>query len=213
MGVIIFLSLVLLASSTSKDPAPGWNRTVSEARNMDCERLDGATASRRYPGRIQAPGARGDNIERSALVCRERIMAEGLRPAQDEAVLTGLDAAVSGFAAAAGSLRPDLAERTWLVEAHYPSAPVSSKIAFAAKNALNRQGLQVSDRALVLSAGDVYALTRLDPTEAWPAACRRYAATGALGDGDALLAVVMMDARETALHAGICEQGRWVWLQ
>jgi len=211
VGVIIFLSLVLLASTTSKDPSPGWSRSVRDSRNMDCERMDGETASARHPGLIEAPGPRGDNIERSALVCRERVMAEGLRPARDEAVLMDLDDTVSGFALAAGSLRSDLTERTWLVEVHYPSAPVSSKIAFAAKNALNSQGLRVSDRAMTLSAGDVSVLTRLPPGEAWPAACRRYAA-GGLGEGDALLAVVTRDPRETQLHAGICDRGQWTWL-
>ena len=34
-----------------------------------------------------------------------------------------------------------------------------------------------------------------------------------LGAGDALLAGLLRDPRETALHAGVCAGGQWTWLQ
>jgi hypothetical protein len=71
----------------------------------------------------------------------------------------------------------------------------------------------VSDRVPLLSAEDVNVLTRMHPDAAYPAACQRYAATGALGPGEALLAIVRRDPRETVLHAGLCVDGGWAWLK
>ncbi|MCB9693866.1 MAG: hypothetical protein H6736_18805 [Alphaproteobacteria bacterium] len=195
------------------DPAPGILRTKRALRRLECEHLDPGTASRRYPGRVLPERPRGDFVERSVMVCRQRLLAPGTRPDREEAILADLDVRADAMATAAASVRPELAERTWLVEAFYPDARVVGKLSFAAKNALMEQGLAVTDRHPRLAVGDVDVLTRMPPGEAYPAACARYHATGSVGAGDALLAVVSRDRRETQLHAGICADGRWEWLQ
>jgi hypothetical protein len=206
------LSLALLACLGAIDPAPGLARTTSWSRDLDCERVTSVTGSRRYPGEIAPPRPR-DDVGSSTVVCRERLTRPGLREPRDEAILSELEVTTVGLAETAASLRPDLEDRTWLVEAYDASPPVAAKIAFASKNALMRRGLAVSDRAPILSAGDVDVLTRMSPDEAYPAACRRYFDTGSLGDADALLAVVRRDLRETTLHAGLCASGQWTWLR
>lgn len=196
------------------DPAPGLAHGKPWVRNLDCERVTAEAGSQRYPGQIVVSKPRGDYIERSAIICRERLTRPGLRVPRDEAVLSSLEATVTDLTGAAASLRPDLEERTWLVEAYFPtSATMSSKIAFAAKNALMRRGLQVSDRRPMLAAADVDVLSRLPPDEAFPAACGRYFASGALKEDDALLGVVSRDPRETLLHVGLCSRGQWMWLK
>jgi hypothetical protein len=171
------------------------------------------TGSEQYPGQIIAPRPRGEFVDRTALVCTERILRPGLRNARDEAVLRDLDAQARELAVAATSTREDLADHTWVVETFYPGAQVAWKIAFAAKNALMAQGASVSDRVPMLAAGDIAVLTRMSPAEAYPAACKRYHELGSLGEGDALLAVVSRHPRETTLHAGLCVAGGWTWLR
>jgi hypothetical protein len=137
----------------------------------------------------------------------------GLREPLDEAILTELEPISTDLATTAHSMRPELQERTWLVQAYYPSPVVATKISFATKNALVRRGLRVSDRAVTLAAADVAVLTRLPPDDAYPAACRRYFAAGSLREGEVLLAVISRDPRETILHAGLCTGGQWAWLK
>ena len=100
-----------------------------------------------------------------------------------------------------------------MVEVFYPSPQVSDKLAFATKNALGAEGLQVSDRTPVLSGDDVNVILRLPPSEAYPVACRRYQQTGGVGEQDVLLALVTRDLRETNLHTGLCVDGQWTWLR
>lgn len=195
------------------DPAPGLIRTRTASRDLDCERMTAQVGSRLYPGEIDAPDPRGEYVERAAVVCRERLVRPGLRAAGDEAILSSLEASIGGLVGTAASLRPDLAGATWLVEVYHGSGPVAAKVGFATKNALMRQGLQVSDRTPVLGPDDLDVLIRMTPDEAYPAACRRYFDTGSLDEGDALLAVVHRDARETILHAGLCTAGQWTWLR
>lgn len=205
--------LTLLPFFVLMDPAPGLTRSKTESRNLDCERITAEAASRRYPGQIEAPKPRGEYMERAAVVCRERLLRPGVRPARDEAILSSLQATTVALAENAASVRPDLQGSTWLVEAYYPSGPVAGKISFAAKNVLMGRGLAVSDRTPVLNAADIDVITRMSPDEAYPAACRRYYQSGTLGEGDALLAVISRDRRETALHAGLCTLGEWTWLR
>ncbi len=212
MQILILLAVGLVTLQVA-DPAPSMIRTKKQSRTLECERLTAEAGSRRHPGEIIASRPRGDFVHRRAVVCAERLAKPGLRPARDEAILADLDDRATELAAAAASLRPDLKERTWLVETYYPSAQVSSKLAFATKNALMLQGLSVSDRTPVLGAGDVGVLTRMSPDKAYPAACERYYAIGSLGEDDALLAVVSRDRRETTLHAGLCTRGQWIWLR
>ena len=213
MEVVWLISLLLLPFLLPDDPSPGAFRTKTELRDLDCEYTTVEAASERYPGRIARRAPRGELIERSVVICQERLMQPGMRLERDEAILSSLRAQVSGLTSKARALQPALTERTWLVETHYPSAPVAEKITFATQSALVSQGLTVSDRAPMLAVGDVDVLIRMPPGEAWPAACRRYHDTGSLGEGDVLLAVMVRDLRETALHGGLCVEGQWMWLQ
>lgn len=195
------------------DPAPGMLRTKAAAEGYECVRYDAMAAAQARPGAIAEPRPRGDWFERTALICTERILRPGIRPPQDDAVLTELAARTAELAGAAQAARPDLKDATWLVETHYGSAQVSTKIGFATKNALMELGLRVSDRLPTLSAGDIDVLTRMPPLRAHPAACTRYVDNGTLREGDALLLVMALDADSTSLHAGICETGGWTWLR
>lgn len=205
-------ALISLLSLFARDPAPGILRSRSSARRLDCVRLDAEAADARRPGLLPPASPRGDYLERSVELCAELLLDPGVRAPRDEAILSRLDALTTGMAVAAASRRPDLSGRTWMVEVFYPSAEVSAKLSFAAKNALSRQGLAVSDRSPLLAVGDAAVLTRLAPEDAYPAACQRYAAIGSVGGGEALLAVVSRDPRETVLHAGLCVDGLWTWL-
>jgi hypothetical protein len=211
--ILVLFGLLLIPALVTPDPAPGLFRSRERARSFECERMEADAAMRRYPGEVRPARPRGEYMERSALVCTQRLMRPGLRDDRDEAILSSLDPLVTELTGAAGDLHREVAGRTWLVEVYYPSAPVSAKLAFATKNALVGKGLSVSDRTPVLSAGDVDVLTRMAPEEAYPAACRRYADNGSLGADDVLLAVVSRDPRETTLHAGLCTDGRWAWLR
>jgi hypothetical protein len=208
------LSVLLLWSSVaSADTTPELTRTRSGRRNLDCERVSAQAGSDRYPGRIVVSESRAAPDDQTVVICQERLARPGLRAPRDEAVLSSLQTLATEIAVAAATSRPDLRERTWLVESFTPSQPVAAKVSFATKNALMGQGVRVSDRTPKLGAGDVDVLVRLPPFEAYPAACRRWFATGGLGEGDALLAVVNLDPRETVLHAGVCTGGGWTWLQ
>ena len=209
---MFLLSLLVLPFFIKRDPAPGVFQSLEASRRMDCEPLPALAAEARRPGEVVVSKPRGDYIERTEVICAERLLAPGVRAARDEAILNELGGMTAEMASAVASRRPDLAGRTWLVEAYYPDPSVTAKLSFAAKNALMAQGLTVTDRAPVLSAVDLDVLMRMSPAEAYPAACLRYTATGGLGQSDALLAVVSRDQRETLLHAGLCVDGAWSWL-
>ncbi len=196
-----------------KDPAPGVLNNKTEALNLECERLNASEAARQHPGEVAPTGPRGDYYSRSALACAERFVRYGLRSAQDEAILTTLQARTTELALAADALSPRLTDRTWLVETYYPSTQVAAKISFATKNALVDQGLRVSDRTPLLVAADLQVITRMAPDAAYPAACRRYFDNGSLGPEDVLLGVVSRDRRATVLNAGLCSGGQWTWLR
>lgn len=213
--IAVFSATALAAPAfvTALDPAPSFYRSKARSRRLDCDRLSLEEALRRYPDTLRPPGPNGDFVERTVLACAERLMRPGLRDPQDEAVLGNLSGTAASLAARVDGLSRELLGRTWLVETYYPSVPVSTKISFATKDALVQRGLQVSDRRPVLSAGDVDVLVRLPPLQAYPAACARYVATGVLRPDDVLLAVVVLDPRETELHAGLCAEGQWKWLR
>lgn len=212
MTFLAVLAAIALLVATP-DVAPSGVKTQDAARNYDCSYLSVQATEQLLPGRIPLTPGRGEGVERNSLLCTELLIEHWRRRPQDEAVLRNLTLHSREVAEAATSTRPDLAERTWLVEAFHPSTVVTSKLVFAAKAALMEQGVAVSDRAPLLAVGDIDEIVRLPPTEAYREACRRYARTGSLRDTDALLAVVQVDPRETALHAGVCEDGNWSWLR
>jgi len=216
--MVLFLLLLLpvlvpMAVSLVEDPAPGVTRTRAEARNMDCTRLTEAAAHDRYPGQFREPAPRGDFSETGVIVCKGRIMEPGERPRRDEALLSELSRSAAEIAESAIALGAQHADKTWLVDAFYPDPAVAAKLAFATKTALVERGRRVSDRVPILASGDILVVGRMPPNEAYPLACARYRAEASMGDDEVLLAVVLLDARETTLHAGLCTGGRWRWLR
>jgi hypothetical protein len=146
-----------------------------------------------------------------ALSCTRRFMRIGERPARDEAILSSLRQSVGDITQSANAL--EAGELTWHVDAFYPQPAVAAKISVAARTALVERGRKVSDRVPVLAAGDIAVLWKLPPNRAYPLACARYFAEGVLTERDVFLGVMLVDERETQLHAGLCARGEWKWLQ
>ena len=211
MTRLAVIAVLLPTLATAK--VPGVLGRQDEARNYTCERTSLAAVAESHPNAFRPEHPQGEFGERTPMVCSERLLPLGVRDPRDEAVLTTLDERTETLATAAWSAQPQLQQRTWLVEVFYPDGAVSSKLAFATKTALMAQGARVSDRSVSLSAGDVDVLTHMPAMDAYPAACGRYADTGTLSAGTVLLAVITLDPRETALHAGLCDEGRWTWLR
>lgn len=204
--------MILLAAYTAHaDPMPGLTRSKTELRRLDCERMGMREGAERYPGRIVASESRAVDPDRSWVVCTERLAPPGLRAPGDEALLSGLGGTATTIATAAATARPEWAGRTWEVEVWTVNPAVGNKVAFAVKNALVGAGLPVSDRVPALSAADVPVSGAPPPLDACPAACARYAATGALPAGHVLLGVVQLDPRATTLVSRTCADGRWSW--
>jgi len=193
--------------------APGVFRTKAQARSVICTRLEQRQAAQQHPDRIEPPPPRGEYFTRNLEVCTERLVRAGLREARDEAVLMSLEDTARDIARATRGVRPDLAHRTFQVEAHYPSGAVAGKIRFATQNALMSAGASVSDKRPLLTAEDVVVLSQLSPDAAYAGACERYARSGGMGDQDALVAVIVRDPRQTDLQAGVCADGRWMWVR
>lgn len=192
----------------ARDPINGLLPDYEALEELDCEALSTEGATRLKQGEVPQ-AERGDRLERRAVICRERLLPRRARRAQDDAILSTLRARADALA----SLTNTHPERTWLVDVHHPRPAVGQKIGFAVKNALLDRNRRVTDRAPTLAAGDIEVIGRLSHAKAWPLACMRYRAVGSLGDGDALLAVVLRDHRETLLHAGTCIDGQWRWLR
>jgi hypothetical protein len=209
LGAIAIGILTAILAGDTHDPAPGAFRSRAFSRGLHCEDLSLEEAQLRYPGRVPASRAQGD-LERRVEVCAKPLLRPGLRSGRDEEVLRLARDAAADFAAAPE--RAALTGRTWVVDAHYPDAQVAAKLRFSTQNALMDRGFTVSDRTPLLGAAELTAVTRLSALEAYPEACRRYAANGTLRASDALLAVVHLDAQETRLHAGICADGVWSWV-
>jgi hypothetical protein len=191
------------------DPVLFSNR--AERRSIDCTRLSQLEAFERYPGQVPAPAARTvASEETGVLTCASRYFGVDERPARDEAILSTLGEQVSGLAQSATALYGR--EVVWHVDAFYPSLPVAQKIAIAARTTLAEKGLTVSNRVPTLAAGDVAVLATLPPAEVYPAACRRSFETKVLERGDVFFGLMIVDAKETALHGGVCSDGAWRWL-
>lgn len=199
--------------SFTDEPAPGFFTSRPESRRLICDQSTFAELRKQHPGLIDDARPRGDFADRTASRCEEVVMGEGERHPRDRALLDTLAATMAEIAEQVASTRNTLSKRTWLVEAHYPSASVAAKIVFAAKTALVERGLTVTDRSPQLAVGDIDVIARLSPLTAHPIACRRYYANGSMNGDDGLLALLLLDDLETSLHAATCENGRWIWLR
>ncbi len=200
-----------LLTGCQHDPAPGIFASRTYTRRLECQRFSQSEAHARFPTRVPDVFPRGGiQYEGDALVCRNRLLAPGERPARDEAILSALGPMVGELVSAASALTPE--PLVWHVDAFYPDAAVASKISSAAKQELVGQGRQVSDRVPLLAAGDVSVLGRLPPQKAYPVACARYFAEDVLSEREAFLGLMILDPRETRLHAGTCVKGAWRWL-
>lgn len=212
-----FWLFVLLYATPSlmeeaQDPLEGWFADERARRNLECTPISVEQARALAPGEIAEAPPRGDRFDRRAVVCRERLLPLGVRRPQDDAILGRLRETGTAMSALIDTV-PELAERTWLVEAFHPNPQVAYKIAFATKNGLLDRGRSVSDRAPKLTAGDLEVIGGMSAKRAFHVACARYSASRELGPDHALLAVILRDARETRLHAGVCADGQWRWLR
>ncbi|MBE2250720.1 MAG: hypothetical protein IAE78_14380 [Myxococcus sp.] len=209
MRLASLLLLSLSAAGCALDPV--LFKTREERRNLDCYRLAQADAAARFPGQVPPQPARqiaGENTD--VLTCSTRYLRVDERPARDEAILSTLSAQVAGLAETAAALVAPGAR--WHVDAFYPSLPVAQKIAVAARTSLAERGLEVSDRVPTLTAGDVAVLATLPQSEVYRVACARSFSTSVMGPDDVFLGLMIVDPRETALHAGLCQRGAWRWL-
>ena len=194
------------------DPAPGIATGQNEARNFECERVGQVEAHDRYPGDIPPVPARNDTESKvDALLCQARFVSLDARLPRDEAILSRLRMSVGALTQLASALHPG--DVVWHVDAFYPEPTVAMKISVAAKTALFEHGRAVSDRVPTLAAGDISVLIRMPPKQAYAVACKRYFAENVLGARDVFLGLMIVDARETQLHAGVCQAGQWRWVQ
>ncbi len=206
-----FACAFLFFAACTKDPAAGFLQTKQQARNYDCQRFAQQEAHERYPGLVPEPPPRGGYGVKDALVCTRRIVDWGERDARDEVVLSSLRESVDELVRLARSAAPP--GTTWYVDAFYPQPQVAQKISIAARTSLVERGQTVSDQVPVLAAGDIAVLARLGPSRSYALACKRYFAQEILQPGEALLGLMIIDPRESQLHAGLCLQGEWRWLQ
>ena len=205
------LFLLPFLAGRAGDPSPGFFHSRAEARTLECVRMSQAEVHEREPARVPEVPPRGAGTPVDVLVCKRRYLAPGERPARDEAILSSLRSEVSAIVQAASAAGEP--STVWHVDAFYPVPLVAQKIAVAARTELAERGLKVSDRVPVLAAGDLSVLGRLEPREQYPLACARAFAEGALVAPEAFLAVMIVDAREAQLHAGVCREGQWRWLR
>ncbi len=203
--------IALLLAACAYDPAPGITMSKAASRNLECNRISQAEAHQRYPGRVPDLPPRGSYSNIDALVCSTKISQPGDRPARDDVVLTSMRESVGEITRLANALVPRTA--VWHVDTFYPEQLVAQKLSVAARTDLAERGHKVSDRVPVLAPGDIAVLARLEPKKAYPLACARYFKEKVLTDPDAFLGMMIMDARETDLHAGICVRGEWKWLK
>lgn len=203
--------LLLLLCACALDPSPGILMSKSASRNLECNRVSQAEGHLLYPGKIPDLPPRGSYSNIDALMCQGRITEPGDRANRDEAVLLTLRSTVQEVTRLATAVAPE--QTRWHVDAFYPNATVAQKIAVAVRTDLAERGHVVTDRVPVLAAGDIAVLARLHASKAYPLACARYFKEQVLGGADAFLGLMIVDARETDLHAGVCLDGTWRWLR
>lgn len=202
----------LVLGACASDPASPF-ASRRDSRSLQCTRLSQVEAARLHPGVVPEAPARGANLSvTDALVCERAFLSEGERPPRDEAILSALGSTVEQIVQSAAALN-DRPDAVWHVDAFYPDPKVAAKISVAARTRLVENGRRVSDRVPVLAAGDVVVVSHLPFSKAYPTACARYFAEGSLADPAIFLGLMIVDPRETALHAGLCVNGKWKWLQ
>lgn len=210
--LLVLLWLAPSLADRLHDPAPGVWQSKEEVRNLECARMPQTAAHERYPGVVPEPSPRtGTMVQIDALICSRRVIGLGTRAARDEVILSSLSRTVGELTQSAQAWAGS--DGTWQVEAFYPDPRVASKIAGAARTDLAGRGLRVSERVPLLAAGDLAVMRGLPAKELYPWACRRWFDLASLGPADTLLGVALLDERETQLHAGVCSQGNWRWLQ
>jgi hypothetical protein len=215
MEVLLILLLVPMPDLVERvsDPSHAIWQSRTQARNMDCVRMSQARAHELYPGRVPEPeGRTTPGAQFGALACTRRFVGYGERADRDEAILSNLRQSVGELTEVASARVPG-ADVTWHVDAYYPSPAVAAKISVAARMHLAETGRRVSDRVPLLAAGDLSVLSRMGAREAYALACARYFQHRALAGNEAFLGLMIVDPRETQLHAGVCVDGVWRWLQ
>lgn len=209
--IMMLMPLPIFADHVS-DPAPGIWQSRQDARNLECTRMPQAQAHALYPGQVPEPAPRTSTLTAvDALVCERRELRIGERPARDEAILTALRRRVGEITELAGAQAS--ADTLWHVDAYYPEPRVASKISVAARVELAEHGHHVSDQVPLLAAGDLVVLRDFPAKDVYRIACKRYFDQKSLGPNEAFLGIMLLDARETQLHAGVCINGHWRWLK
>lgn len=194
------------------DPSPGVWRTNAESRNLECRRMTQERGHELYPAAV--PEVRPRELAGrvgEVLVCEGRMVALTDRMPRDEAMLMSLRQSVAEIVERATKSRSSKA--TWYVDAFYPDPRVSQKVAVAARVELTERGHRVSDRVPMLAAGDIAVLNEFQPKDMYRFACQRYQREELLTPDELFLGLMVFDARESQLHAGLCENGNWRWLQ
>ncbi len=210
--LVLLLMPSLVVAERAFDPSHAMFVNKADARNMECERLTHQRAQELYPGQVRPTPARVIDQRVEALACRQRYVRWGERSARDELILSSLRRSVGEIAESAGALA-DGSDLTWHVDAFYPDSLVAQKISIAARTELAEKGRRVSDRVPMLAAGDLAVLRGMPPQDAYRIACKRYFDQQSLGEKEAFLGIMLVDPRETQLHAGVCMGGQWRWLQ
>jgi len=212
-GLLFFWFVQLLVyGDFVEDPSHVAWAGATEVRQFDCERISQAEAHKRYPGSVPATSARGQVFyDIDALVCSRRYVDDDQRLPRDELLLRSLSSDVDELVGIASKQGGDVVK--WTVDAFHPDPVMVRKIATAAKTSLAERGLQVSDRPPLLTAGDVEVLRSMHMQQALPVACKRMQDTGVLDDDTAFVSVALLHEYESALHVGLCHQGRFKWLR
>lgn len=183
------------------DPSPGLTRTVTSSRQTECRVLSREEVEARNKAQI-VEAVNEDEVSGTYLHCEQRIFSAGERHARDEEVLARLSQDSARIAASAIEQFPN---SKWVVSVHYPVLVLKDKIEKATVVSLKEK------QALVYAKHAFHSKTAfpIDAELASKLNCQRHYS---LEDGYTLLEVVLADARETQLHAGVCAKGGWKWL-
>jgi len=213
METLLFWTLYTLlgVGDTAADPIHSAFIERKNARAFECERLSQAEAHERYPGRVPETNARAQTLMQiDALVCKRRILSDDKREPRDALILDELSKNIGELTQLATAYAPN---KRWYVDAFYPDKRMTQKIANATRTAMVSRKQKVSDIAPLLTAGDILVLRSFDMKDAIALACQRFYDEGTLGKDDAFLALALLHANESQLHAGVCTQEGFRWLR